>query len=172
MAAIAAEAMDGYMMFAQKLKVEVVSRSRQHPSLMRGSKKPFKASLQCTAASSLDPQIADWACLRLCYILLAVQADHTECQHDHSVYAHSVCIMYFFDCHEHLPAGQLLHILYHCQPFQQWWFSAGILQQSQFAFDWLHASLPKCSRIYAYTHTHRHYLWELFCWLDGRLTIA
>ncbi|KAK9818941.1 hypothetical protein WJX74_004423 [Apatococcus lobatus] len=41
-AAIAAEAMDGYMMFAQKLKVEVVPRSRQHPSLMRGSKKPFK----------------------------------------------------------------------------------------------------------------------------------
>lgn len=46
-AAIAAEAMDGYMMFAQKLKVEVVPRSRQHPSLMRGSKKPFKVRLLC-----------------------------------------------------------------------------------------------------------------------------
>lgn len=44
-AAIAAEAMDGYMMFALKLKVEVVPRSRQHPSLMRGSKKPFKVRL-------------------------------------------------------------------------------------------------------------------------------
>ncbi len=37
--------MDGYMMFAQKLKVEVIPRSRQHPALMRGSKKPFKASV-------------------------------------------------------------------------------------------------------------------------------
>ena len=51
-AAIAAEAMDGYMMFAQKLKVEVIPRSRQHPALMRGSKKPFKVS---TARSWLLP---------------------------------------------------------------------------------------------------------------------
>ena len=35
-APIAAQAMDGYMMFAQKLKVHVVKRKDVHPELMKG----------------------------------------------------------------------------------------------------------------------------------------
>jgi nucleolar protein 15 len=41
-APIAAQAMDGYMMFAQKLKVHVVKRRDVHPELMKGANQVFK----------------------------------------------------------------------------------------------------------------------------------
>ena len=42
-AAIAAEAMDNYMMFKQKLRVNVVKRADVHPLLFKGANKKFHA---------------------------------------------------------------------------------------------------------------------------------
>ena len=42
-AAIAAEAMDNYMMFKQKLKVHVVKTADLHPLLFKGANRKFKA---------------------------------------------------------------------------------------------------------------------------------
>jgi RNA recognition motif. (a.k.a. RRM, RBD, or RNP domain) len=73
-APIAAQAMDGYMMFAQKLKVHVVKRKDVHPELMKGGccdnlpihtvGSSHTAQAQWNTGTRLDREVCTCCCCR------------------------------------------------------------------------------------------------------------